>query len=138
VIGAAVLVVSVLAFAGAALAALVAAQRGARADADARRVAEVAAAEVRGELAIAEAALETTERLRLAEKARADVLEEELADADRASIADHPDPGARRRVLARWREANAAAAAVAGGGDAGPVSDPAATGPASVPGRDGG
>jgi hypothetical protein len=111
---------------GGTVTAVVLAYRQALADRDARRVAEVERAEIAGELRLTEAALETSERFRLAEKSRGDALEEELADADRAAIAD-PDPGARRRVLARWRASlDTAAASARAGRDAGPVSDPAA------------
>jgi hypothetical protein len=113
-------------FFGGAVTAVVLAYRQALADKDARRVAEVRAAEVAGELRVTEAALETTELRRLAEKDRADALEEELADADRAAIA-HPDPGARRRVLSRWRDANARTAAAGAGDGPASVPDPAPT-----------
>lgn len=75
------------------------------------------------------AAADTADRLRRIETARADALEEEISHADQTAI-DHPDSGARDRVLARWRDANAAAATVSGDA-AGPLSDPGAADGAS-------
>jgi hypothetical protein len=118
---------------GAALTAVALAFRTALADRDHRRVAEVEKAEIAADLRITEAALETTDRIRLAEKARADALEEELHAADTAAVLD-PDPGARRRVLSRWREANAATAGSYRGEPA-KVPDPAPAEPAGRVGR---
>jgi hypothetical protein len=123
-------VAAVAAIAIAAITAISMAWREALRRTDRAATAEVATARAEGAAAGWQTTADTEGRLRRAESARADALEQELADADQ-DASDHPQPGARERVLAGWRRASAELAAVpgptpAGGDGEGPVSDPAA------------
>lgn len=100
-----------------------------------RRTAEVRAAALEADLRVERANVESFKRQVQRETARADALEEELSDADKA-VLDHPDAGARRRMLTRWRVANERAAVPAGGGGSGPVPDAAPALDAGRVGRD--
>lgn len=94
---------------------------------EARRLSDLAAAEMGADLRVALATAETADRLRRAETIRADTLEEELANDDHTHL-DTPVPGARVRVLAGWHRASTEASGAATvGNDPGPVSVPAAT-----------